>query len=235
MSQESLENFDSQLSSTQQVPAEKLIPQSKVEELIVNAKHEAAEKARRQFMQQQQQSQQQQSYQEPQIQQAPSSFGGMSDVRGIVDEEIGRRLNELSSKAQRDQMEAQGNQLVEEFVGKIVNSPTYEENKAVFERIGPSLVNMSPVVYMANSMDNTADVMLELANNPTKISAIMQLTQIDPNLALQEMHKLSQSIKNNAAAKSMALANEPMNNMKSSPNSLDGGVKDVNYWKKIYR
>jgi len=63
----------------------------------------------------------------------------------------------------------------------------------------------------------------------------MQLTQIDPNLALQEMHKLSQSIKNNAAAKSMALANEPMNNMKSSPNSLDGGVKDVNYWKKIYR
>lgn len=234
MSQESLENFDSQLAPAPQAPAEKLIPQSKVEELIVNAKHEAAERTRRQMQQQMQQPQQ--NYQEPPMQQqAPSNFGGIPDVRGIVDEEIGRRLNELSNRAQQDQLENQGRQLVEEFTNKIVNSPIYEENRAVFERLGPSLGNMAPVVYMANSLDNTPDIMLELAKNPTKISTLMQLAQIDPNLALQEMHKLSDSIKSNAAARSMALPNEPLNNLKSSPNSADGGIQDVNYWRKRLR
>lgn len=232
MSQESLENFDGQLAPVQQAPAEKLIPQSKVEELIVNAKYEAAEKARRQMMQQQQQP----SYQEaPQQQAQQGNYGGQPDVRGIVAEEFGRHFNELSQKAQQEQLEAQGRQLLEEFTGKIANSSAYSENKDVFERLAPSFGNMAPVVYMANSMDNTPDIMLELARNPTKISSIMQLSQIDPNLALQEMHKLSESIKTNAAAKAMALPGEPMSQLKSSPNSIDGGAKTVSDYMKIFR
>lgn len=234
MSQESLENFDSQLAPAQQAPAEKLIPQSKVEELIVNAKHEAAEKTRRQLMQQQQQPSYQEAPQQNQQAQQGSYGGGQPDVRSIVEEEFGRHFNELSKKAQEEQLKTQIDQAKHEIASKIVNSPVYAENKDLFDDL-PAIEQLPFVYDIAHSFDNSAEIMLEFAKNPLKMVNFETLARMNPAKANAEMHKLAESIKINAASKAMALPGEPMSQLKSSPNSTGGGPKTVEDYQKVYR
>ena len=91
-------------------------------------------------------------------------------------------------------------------------------------------------VQLANMVDNTAEVMYELAKNPSKIGAIQTLIEIDtkagrhPKLALAEMKRLSESIKVNSKGSKYQPPNEPLSQMRPSNagtgNQGDRSVRD---------
>jgi hypothetical protein len=230
MSQESLENFDSQPIVEPQ-SAEKMIPQSKANEIIALRMREAAEKARRETLEQMQQPQapQQIPVQQPQSSGYPQNFGGMQneggmDVNAIVDQALQNRIQEMQETAQRQQNEAAGQQVLDSYSTKLMGSPVYEQNKDLIN----SLHNLphdkiAPIVFLANSVDNTADVMVDLAKNRMKMANLASLMQFDPDSAIQEIQKLSESIKINETAKQSQFPNEPMSQMRSSPHSMDNG------------
>ena len=88
---------------------------------------------------------------------------------------------------------------------------------------------IAPIIVMANELDNTADVMKELIDKPTKIAQIMELLHLSnkngaPHLAIKEMHNLSQSIKkNNEAVENNRSSRPPIGQLKASiaPSGVD--------------
>lgn len=97
----------------------------------------------------------------------------------------------------------------------------------------------APVVQLANNMDNSADVMHELIENPMKMANMITLAYSQPNVAQSAMQSLSQSIKQNEAAKKANenQANDPLNPITPSANTgMDNGApKTVSDFRKMFR
>lgn len=96
--------------------------------------------------------------------------------------------------------------------------------------VGPLNVLQHPsLIAISNSMDNTADVLYELGQNPSKFASVIALAREAPELAHKEMTKLSISIKKNqeSLAQNAAKAQEPLDQMKPSTTSADSGSMTV--------
>ena len=75
----------------------------------------------------------------------------------------------------------------------------------------------SGIALLAGQMDNTAAVMYELAQNPTKVAQLHVLAQHSPEMAKKEMQKLAGSItKNQQALSENVSTNAPLSRLKSS-------------------
>ena len=78
------------------------------------------------------------------------------------------------------------------------------------------------MLQLANMVENTAEVMFELASNPSKIGAIQNLIDIDlragrqPKLAFAEMKRLSESISTNQKGSKFQSPNEPLSQLRPS-------------------
>lgn len=87
-------------------------------------------------------------------------------------------------------------------------------------------------VMLAAGMDNTPEIMYELANNPTKLQQIDSLAQKSPQLAKKELERLSQSINQNLQAKNNNVdAPAPLSRLKSSSVGADNGKMSLNDYK----
>src|SRR5690606_40554862 len=53
------------------------------------------------------------------------------------------------------------------------------------------------IVFLANQVDNTPEVIYELSKKPGKLAELQKLLEHSPQLARKQMINLSQSIKNN--------------------------------------
>ncbi len=102
------------------------------------------------------------------------------------------------------------------------------------EKVGKlNLHAMLPIVAWANSLDNTADIMYDLANNPGKLSNVLNLVNANqPQLAYDELQKLSGSIKTNEDASKIQHPRAPLNQLKPSPIGSDNGGSDVQGFQK---
>ena len=77
--------------------------------------------------------------------------------------------------------------------------------------------SIAPLIQLANEIDNTADIMKELLDNPGKIGSMIALSYSQPGLAKKEMAKLSASIKQNETAiASEQQTRDPLSQHKSS-------------------
>lgn len=196
---------------------EKLVPQSKVNE-IIHAKTAAAyEKGRREAQAQPQ-----------------SNMGGMPQmtpehIQKMIAEEAQRQMHELAGAHERQAQEQEAHRIASEFHGKIsAGKSRYEDFDNVMQDV--DLATMPHIVQLAHATDNTADVMYELAKNPGKIATLTTLAYTNPALARREMNRLSESIKNNQAAAQQKLANEPLNQISPSTVGTDSGsltLKDL--------
>jgi hypothetical protein len=219
-----------------EVSSEKMIPQSQVDSLVGRVRKETRERMESEFQQRKPAE-----IQQPNPQQSSASIGN-EDVRKIIGEEMQKQRDEIFKQSQI----AEANKIAHEFMSKIdAGKSEYSDFDETLSNI--PLEKIPHIVQLAAGVDNTAGVMYELAQNPTKISSIYSLLAIDfeaqksginSNLARKEIQKLSESIRLNKEAKQAKTSNAPLSQLKSSLVGLDNGSDDsktVSDFRKVFR
>jgi hypothetical protein len=211
---------------------ERLFTQQEVNDLVGRNKKEAVERFQRQQMARMSQSQA-----DPgtDIQQNATQYASPDQIRRIAAEESQKLMEKSRDDAQRNAQQESAQRIANEFFTKL---STGKEKYQDFEKVlGDVEFQAIPhVVELANMSDNTADIMYELAKNPTKIANIQQLISISPRLAYAEMQRLSQSIKDNESAAQTKLPKDPLSQIRPSSNTgADNGALSVRDLRSKYR
>lgn len=199
---------------------EKVLPAHRVDEIVKREKARAAEKARAEA----------EAIHKMEIERLMSNQATPVDTSVIkkeVYEELMQDLvkerqeaeqaylrSELEKKAQQYHLKmGKGSELFEDF------------NEIIGDFQHDSFPN---AVFLATEMENTPEVMYELAKNPSKLLEIEQLAEKAPNLARKQLAKLGQSISANIEAKqSVPNVPAPLSRVKSSTVGVDTGKKTV--------
>lgn len=212
--------------------AEKMLKQSDVNELVGRARKEGRERGRADALAEVQKN----TYSDSSSQ----SMGGMQQfsvdqLRQIAAEEATKKHQEYVKHAEQQQREALGQQIANDFASKI--SLGKQKYSDFDEKVAPlleDLPNMPHLVLLANGIDNTADVIYDLAANPHKVGQLLTLADKSTRLAQIQMQQISSSIKTNQAASQQPSAREPLSQIKPSTVGIDNGSpKSVKDFKKM--
>jgi hypothetical protein len=230
------------------VVEEKTLPVSRVNEIVKKEKLEAANKARQEVeaqwakkmedMQAQQMQPDDMQAQQMQAQQQAPSMGGMQQVdaesiKKQVMEQIMAEARAEQEAQQKEQHQKDMEKVAGEFFDKMgTGKDLYDDFEEVTGQFSPA--SFPQVVFLASRMDNTPDIMYELAQHPQKLATIDYLAQRDPSAAQAMLDKLSQSInQNRQAMDSNKNAQAPLSRMKGSTvGGTDTGAMSLQDLKK---
>lgn len=230
----------SDLNQTQIEPVqitEKLVPQSQVNEIVGNAKREAAERAVEAYKRQQAQSssfsnepRQNQSYEKP------NRYMSEEDIKRLTGDEIKRHLSQIEQEAaERANVEA-ANRVVSQFRDKVLaGKDKFQDFETVTGNVAmqyyPNVVQL-----LAEHVDNTADVLYHLAKNRDKLYRLESLSSHNPSDAIYEMRRLSDSIKENDELSGIKNPKSPLSQQRPSNTGTDsGGTLSMSDLKRKYR
>lgn len=229
------------ISQPAQAPTEKMVPQSQVDSLAGRIRHEAYQKGLNEGR-----AQQQQPVNQPVQTQVNSTFGGMpqTDINNLVAQQVQQHFGQLQQKFADQQTAEQGQKIANEFTSRMTAaSGKYEDFDTVTKDF--PFRSFPHAVLESLKFDNTADIMYELAKNPSKFKDLQEFALLDAqnaqegiptNLAFKEMQRLSDSIRLNEQASNVKTANPPLSHIKSSPTTASNGsinnnsVKDMRHW-----
>jgi hypothetical protein len=212
---------------------EKTLTQTQVNDIVRREKAAAAEKARREA----------EALYAPQLESLKysnnNSGGAIEEALPELEEKLFKRFEERAKKADEEAREAANARALQDAVRDFevkmeLGKDKYDDFKNVMDEV--SLAAFPRVILLASQLDNTAEVMYELAKNPAKLVYINSLANTDSEgkMAQKEMAKLSQSILHNEKAKSNNVkANEPLSNLKSSPVRADDGNMTIKDYRKL--
>ena len=218
-------------------PPEKMLPVSRVNELVKKAKRDKERQMQEQLDAAKAQIQELQA-QQPQAQAAPEQQS--SPPQGGIDPQLlQQHVMQLIEQKQKDdeqkryaeQLEQEVNQVATQYFGKMAQGKDlYEDFEAMTADFNPA--EFPQLVFLANQMDNTPAIIYELRKNPGKLADLATLVERSPNLARSELGKLSESIKRNSDAKqNLQEAQDPLSRLKPSPVGTDNGTKNVRDYK----
>lgn len=205
-------------STVNTAPSEKLIPQSKVDEIVRHANARVADKVRKEMSE---------------TQSAPTNYPpsiDMETIRKVAAEEAQKQQAALLKHQNEEMVKQQGNRIANEFISKLEAAKQQYEDFDTVVGGGIPLGAIPNIVQISNSMENTAAVIYELQRNPLKATNLEMLASLNPALARDEMRKLAQSINLNEQAKSAKTPNEPLSQISPSPVGTDNGsltLKDL--------
>lgn len=207
---------------------EKVFKQSEVNDLLGRAKVEAVERYKRSAGQPPSPSNQ------PLHQQHLEHMQSEENIRRMAAEEAQHLRDKWIEDAQRTAHEQEAKRITSDFLTKLEGGKSkYQDYDQV---LGDFEFGAIPhVVQMATMLDNTADIMYDLAKNPSKIGNLQQLIQISPKLAYAEMQRLAQSLKDNESAQGVKMPNQPLSQMKPSNTGTDNGAMTVSDYRKKYK
>jgi hypothetical protein len=118
------------------------------------------------------------------------------------------------------------NKIVDEFSSKMLAAKSkYSDFEETVGKL--NLVQNPILVQWANSVDNTADIIYDIAKNPAKLVTILALAGHSPELAFDEVKKLSSSIKQNEEALKRQQPKEPLSQVQPSNTGVDNGSKTI--------
>lgn len=204
-----------------------------VSDVVRREQQKAYEKGKREALMQIQEEQNGQQAQ-PEQTQAPSSLGGMAQMSpDAIKQMIADQAPQL---LQEHMQQMQNTQTVDSFVQKM--QAAEERHPGLEAKLNDlDWETLTPLVQMANSMENTGDIMAELLENPGKMGNLIGLMHMQPKLAAKSMHDLSNSIKENQqAVAENKTSKEPLGQIKSSNGAgLDSGKLTMKDFKRIYR
>jgi hypothetical protein len=204
-------------------PQEKMIPQSQLNEIVGRVRQEANAKLeefkRSQDYARQQAAQTQQSSSQPSV--------NDDYVRKIIAEEASRYRNEAQMQAN----EEAAKRVVDSFYSKIeAGKQKYEDFDAVTgDVLNPTQLRRYPniVQMLAESIDNSHDVLYELSKNREKLVDLELKAKADDGAyysdVLHALQRLSNSIKKNDEASSSRQANAPLSQQRPSNVGTDSG------------
>ena len=206
-----------QVQETAQQAQERLFKQSELNEIVGRAKHDAVESFKRQ-------QQTQYAQQAPQSSQAQSSKSlSEDDVKRLTGEELARQRNEWTREAQERADAEIAQRIVSSYKEKIApGKEKYEDFEAVTNNVDmryyPNVVQL-----LAEYVDNSHDVIYELAKNRTKLYQLESTCAHNPQDAIYEVKRLSDSIKANESTSQMKHANSPLSQQRPSNTGTDSG------------
>lgn len=215
-----------------QQPAEKLLSQSQVNEIVGNAKREAAERAVEAYKRQQTQN-------APIISHAQESnvsrFASEDDVKRLAGDEIKRHFNQLEEEAQQRANNEAANRIVGMFRDKIIaGKDKFEDFESVTGNVAmqyyPNVVQL-----LAEHVDNTADVLYHLAKNRDKLYRLESLSSHNSSDAIYEIKRLAESIKSNAESSNSKQANAPLSQTRPSNTGMESGSLSWSDLKRRYK
>lgn len=236
-------------STPSQASEERTFKQSEVNDLVGRAKSEAIDRYKRDTSMSshntnrgEQPYQSQQGYQQPSYQPQQPSLT-QDDVKRVAQEEAKRSREEWIQDQRRNAEEQSASKIASEFFTKVgAGDGGIREFENIVAESGIELRSIPYHVQLANMVDNTKEVMVELLKNPMKVGAIQNLIDIDiragrqPNLALSEIKKLSESIKMNQNAGRFQSPNEPLSQLRpSNAGTGNQGALGVADYKRKYR
>lgn len=215
--------------------SEKMLPASRVNEIVRKEKHRVERKMQEQLDAAQQQIAQLQASQQAAPAAAPQGqqMGGMGgQQQGMSPEQIQAQVMQaIQAEMQKKQQEEQKAQLARE-VEQVANQyyAKMAQGKDAFDDFEAVTADFDPaafpeLVYLANESDDTAGIIYELRKNPNKLATLDALVQRSPQMARAEMVKLANSIKANKEAVATAKQpSDPLSRLKPSQAGADNGA-----------
>lgn len=195
---------------------ERLFKQAELNEIVGRAKHEAVESYKRQN--------QQVSQQAPQYSNAPTSKTlSEDDVKRLTGEELNRHREEWTRESQERMNAEAAERIVNSYKEKIsAGKEKYEDFEAVTNNVDmryyPNVVQL-----LAEYVDNSHDVLYDLAKNRSKLYQLESTCQHNPQDAIYEIKRLSDSIKANETHSKMTTARSPLSQQRPSNTGTDSG------------
>lgn len=214
---------------------EKMLPASRVDELIKKAKY----KGRRSMQDQLDLANQQIEQLKAQAAQAAQASPGQQSLPGDLQEQVvailQKQMQEERDRLYQEQLDRESNEIAQNYFGKLAQGKElYEDFEAVTS--GFDATAFPQLVYLATQADNTAAIIYDLQKNPAKLAQLAVLVDKSPSMARAEIAKLSQSIKANEEAKRTASqAQDPLSRLKPSTVGTDNGAKSVRDFKSSPR
>lgn len=228
-------------SEAQGEPANDMLHKTTVSKIVERERQKAFEKGKQEALMQLQQ-EQQQAMQQPegapmaaQQAQQPGNLGG---VQQLSQADIERLIAEKTPAALMDHVNhLRQEQMINSFVQKMQAAEQRHpglEAKLNDLEYSPG---MAKVIEMANNLENTADVMKELIDNPSKLVDMINLTREQPKLAQSMIGSLSNSIKQNQEALAQEKqAQDPMSQLRPSTSAgIDNSTMSVRDFQKMFR
>lgn len=214
-----------------------MLSKSTVSKIVERERQKAFEKGKQEALMQLQQEQQQ----APAEAQAPMAHsqqaGSLGGMQQMSQADIERQIAERIPQALQEHVnQMQNKQAVEAFVQKMQAAETrYPGLEAKLNDL--DYEHLAPVVHLANNMENTADIMKELVDNPSKMANLTILMHTQPKMAQKAMQELSTSIKTNQDAIAQEKqAQDPMSQLKpSSSAGMDNSAMSVSDFRKMFR
>lgn len=201
----------------QDVPEEKVLKQSEVNELVGRIKHKAYQDGLRD-------AQQTTAPQPMQIGQSTQTGNGLGGMPSITEDHV-RQM--IADEAHKQNQMAAAQQTLSNFTQQMgTGKSKYSDFDETVGNLG-DMRNIPHVVELATGTGIAGDVMYELGKNPGKVASLTTLSYINPHLAKVEMKKLADSIKTNERASEAPVANEPLTQIKPSPTGKDNGSNTV--------
>ena len=211
-------------------PAERMIPQSEVSRIAAREARDAAARKERElkaFYESQlaQHNQSQQQHVQPN-----QNMGG---VQQYSEDQI---RNLIQQEAWKMSQQTIANRIEQEWLSAM---NAEKQNDPEFEQLYNALnIEAHPdLVLWANTLDNKAQVIKDMAKNPSKFSAILMLARSgSPELARMELNRLSSSIRANTEAQKQAQGvDAPLSQLKPQNFSADNGDMSVSDYRLIFR
>jgi hypothetical protein len=235
---EDLENVDQGVMpepEPQSEPVSDMLDKSIVSKIVERERLKAYAKGKQEaLMELQQQAPQESAPVQQMQQQAPQQLGGMQQMSAA---DIERMIAERAPQLLQDHVnQMQNKQTVDSFVAKMQAAEAKHPGlEAQLEELDYS--TMAPLVSLANNMENTADIMKELLDNPMKMGNLMTLMYTQPKMAQKAMMELSNSIKTNQEALAQEKqAQDPMSQLKPSTSAgMDNSAMSVSDFRKMFR
>jgi hypothetical protein len=211
-----------------QANSERLFKQSELNEIVGRAKHEAVESFKRQNTPQQSAP----NYQQPMTSQRALSE---DDVKRLTTEELGRQREEWERQTLEKKHADEAQRIVGAYKDKIAaGRDKYQDFEAVTSNVDmryyPNVVQL-----LAEHVDNSADILYDLAKNRTKLGNLEFMCGHNPQDAIYEVKRLAESIKANESSSQIRSSNAPLSQQRPSNTGTDSGALSMTDLKRKYR
>lgn len=205
------------LSSDNTAATEKMIPQSKVNEIVGAAKKSAYEKAHMDAMSQLKGTQ------------SPVESSNNGDIKNIVNNQISGYLNDLYQAQQAEIAKHEAKKTLESLQVKVdAASKKYDDFEEVTKDI--PYASFPNLLSASDAFDNSGDLLYHLGKNPSKFRELASSLSHDNPLravAMKELKNLSDSLKNNETAVRKGSSREPLGHIRPSNVVMDSGKKQT--------
>jgi hypothetical protein len=205
------------------------LPKDEVSKIVADQKKSAYEKGYQKALSE---AQSRQSQNETQLQSnSNNDYSGFNqdEVKRMIENELKRNQEAQYEAYKQQQQQQEAQRILNELSTKVQDaSQRYDDFHDVVGKVD-YINNLPDILELSNLVDNSGDVLYELAKSPMKIAGIRGLP---PNLAALEIQRLSQSIKSNQISAKKELPKDPLSKLHASNVGTNTGErKGVQYWK----